>query len=398
MRFGIIVLMLGVSACKGPGTAVKINDGSVRSAKLNDVTPQPNPPQIPPLPVPVPIPPIPVPLPVPTPTPQPTPTPTPTPTPAPTPTPTPTPSPWPGLSICSKLDFNNLVWSTSVHTSQRDAFALALNISGSFEGDQGWQNLTNNFDGQGWSYGLLNQCLGQGSLQPLLIQMRDRYAPTMVIELGGNHFQSMLRMLAEWQANVSAQSVDLSDYGLSELDDPKFIEQEIGYNPAEQVSAQLLSKNQQSVNWAVANLYNGSSFKPDWKSELLKFANTSEFRSIQAEAAVKLHLRSMDYFNRFKMKETRSYLFFFDIVVQNGGISTSILKNIDAIMASHPSWDETSKLTAILNERLKVVNPKYAGDVRSRKASIINGRGVVHGSSRNYGKEYCAQLNAILPP
>ena len=83
-----------------------------------------------------------------------------------------------GLQICSKLDFDGLKWIEKYGDHERNAIALALNVSGSFEGADDWRNLTNNFDGQGISMGLLNQCLGQGSLQPLLISMRDRsYEP-----------------------------------------------------------------------------------------------------------------------------------------------------------------------------------------------------------------------------
>src|ERR1700677_1324186 len=78
-----------------------------------------------------------------------------------------------GLVICSPLDFTNVTWSGQLSPFQEQGLELGLNISGSFEGAAGWANLTNNFDGQGLSMGLLNQNLGQGSLQPLLIEMEN---------------------------------------------------------------------------------------------------------------------------------------------------------------------------------------------------------------------------------
>jgi len=98
-----------------------------------------------------------------------------------------------GLSICSKLDFSNLDWPTTKSTAERDPFALALNISGSFEGSDGWENLTNNFDGQGLSLGLLNQCLGQGSLQPMLIEMQNEYSAEMKAQFTVTNFNSLHR-------------------------------------------------------------------------------------------------------------------------------------------------------------------------------------------------------------
>ncbi|MCJ8277796.1 MAG: hypothetical protein MJK18_13215, partial [Bdellovibrionales bacterium] len=61
------------------------------------------------------------------------------------------------LGICSSLEFKGVTWSPELSQDDRVAFAIALNVSGSFEGHSGWSNLSNNFDGQGVSMGLLNQ-------------------------------------------------------------------------------------------------------------------------------------------------------------------------------------------------------------------------------------------------
>ena len=96
------------------------------------------------------------------------------------------------------------------------------------------------------------------------------------------------------------------------------------------------------------------------------------------------------------MSELRSYLFFFDIVVQNGGIPLKIIPDIQAELAAHPNWGEIERLQAILEVRLKLVKPEYVKDVRHRKESIIHGTGVVHGARRDYGREYCADLSTIV--
>jgi hypothetical protein len=307
-------------------------------------------------------------------------------------------APPPALALCSKLDFTGLDWSSSVSVGDRTAYALALNISGTFEGNDGWQNLTNNFDGQGWSYGLLNQCLGQGSLQPMLLQMRDHYLDEMKGVLAAANLNSLLGMLNKWQSHASALAVDdLASYGLSPLDDPEAIKEITGFEPAEQFLATLRAENQESVNWAVATLYSGSNFKAVWKNPLLALAETQGYRSIQAETGVAIHKKTMTLFKHFKLTEVRSYVFLFDIVVQNGGIAAPTQKTIDALLARSPNLSETQKLNTILAERLLLVNKKYVADVRSRKASIINGTGVVHGERRNYEKEYCADMNLPLP-
>lgn len=310
------------------------------------------------------------------------------------------------LSICSKLDFSDLDWSSTLDPKLHDALALALNISGSFEGGNGWQNLTNNFDGQGWSYGLLNQCLGQGSLQPLLIKMRDNYASELKGELSPANLNSLDSMLNQWQgrssAAVKAEAIrsnpitDLSDYGLSSLDDPEEIKRIMPSFHSASAVIMALSRNQASVDWAVNNLYNGSRFKPDWKAQLIALAQTPGYRSIQVGAALKIHNTAFQLFQHFDLKELRSYLFFFDIAVQNGGLPAVDISTLDRQFANNRQMSETQKLTSILELRLTHVKKIYRQDVRSRKMSIITGKGAVHGASRNYNREYCANLESVL--
>jgi len=205
-------------------------------------------------------------------------------------------------------------------------------------------------------------------------------------------------MLKAWQTSVSAEDdFDLSGYGLSKLDDPQIIEEITGLNSDHNLHADLTSKNQNSVNWAIANLYNKSAFKPDWSTELTHLSSSPGFRSIQVASALKLHLQTMILFKTFALKQFRSYLFLFDIVVQNGGIPESGMTNIINALKASPHWSETQKLKAILIERLKYVKKAYVKDVQSRKASIINGGGNVHGERRNYAKEYCANLSESMP-
>ncbi|MGF2075402.1 hypothetical protein, partial [Enterococcus casseliflavus] len=65
------------------------------------------------------------------------------------------------LAICSNLSFKNDTFPKGLSSIQTQGFELALTISGSFEGASGWANLSNNFDGEGLSMGLLSQNLGQ---------------------------------------------------------------------------------------------------------------------------------------------------------------------------------------------------------------------------------------------
>lgn len=317
---------------------------------------------------------------------------------SPTPDPTPPPT-WEGLKICSPLSFTGLSWSKSIGFTERDPLALALNISGSFEGASGWANLANNFDGMGLSMGLLNQNFGQGTLQPIWSEMRKVDLTQVTGSFSSKNFSSLSKMLDLWESKTSqAKSIHLEDYGYNDLDDPELVAEDLGVDPLElqMITTALLAKNQESVNWAKQNLYSGTKFKSDWKSQLTQFANTAAYRSIQVSRAEKIHNQALELMATFQAITLKSYLFFFDIVVQNGGISTKIRDKYLAWAKSNGAASEKTRMLKLLEYRLTVVNSKYVSDVRSRKTAILNGKGVVHGASRDFAKEYCADLSGQL--
>jgi hypothetical protein len=116
---------------------------------------------------------------------------------------------------------------------------------------------------------------------------------------------------------------------------------------------------------------------------------TPEYRSIQFEAARYLHEKAKAYFQRFKMTEIRSYLFMFDVVVQNGGFYQRNLNEFNDFIKKNPHATETQKLSELLRSRLVQVKVQFKEDVRARKQSLIDGKGKVHGSHRDYEKEFC---------
>lgn len=291
------------------------------------------------------------------------------------------------FNVCSTLDFSGLKWQSGLSKIEKNVIVLALNISGSYEGGDSWQNLTDNFDEQGLSLGLLNQCLGQGSLQPLLIGMRDQFNEQMHAVFSPEQYQDVTTMLQVWEGN--APNPGETHAGFSRLDDEVAIRMLTGN------SMQQSDRDKNSVDWAVAILYSdkaGLVFRPEWKTALAKFAATAGYRTIQLDAAMTYHSQTLRLFRHFLMTEVRSYLFFFDIMVQDGGISDEVLTEIDAELAKMPNATEKRRLKKILEMRLKYVKPPYVSDVRSRKMALINGTGVVHGVMRNFDKEYCTDL------
>ncbi|MCB0377025.1 MAG: hypothetical protein KDD33_00905 [Bdellovibrionales bacterium] len=308
--------------------------------------------------------------------------------------------PKPGdLEICSTLDFAGVSWPSHYQFEDQRAFALALNITGSFEGHSGWTNLSNNFDGQGFSMGILNQNLGQGSIQPLLLHIRDHSPHVFEQAMTQEMMTSFLGMLTEWEA--SAPTATLAPLSRVDEDVEKGIVDELvlrnvlgetvdkRYYP---LVVRLEPHNQKSVNWAKANLYTSSSgkdFKPEWKDALKAIAGSPEYVTLQIEAAQYLHERSHDYRQRLGWNEIRAYLFLFDIATQNGTLQEKHFDQFDAWLAKNPNATEEQQMLKMLEIRVKDSNAKWRDDVRKRKTAIIKGTGFVHGEDRNLPLEYC---------
>jgi hypothetical protein len=89
-------------------------------------------------------------------------------------------------------------------------------------------------------------------------------------------------------------------------------------------------------------------------------------------------------------------LFFFDIAVQNGGLSTVVRNEYKTWAAKNTSSSENTRLKKLLEIRLKSVISKYVADVRARKTAIINGSGTVHGEKRQFEKEFCADFGVKI--
>ena len=258
------------------------------------------------------------------------------------------------LSMCSALNLDGISWPQNFSSTEKVMMSVAMNISGSFEGHEGWSNLTNNFDGQGLSFGLFNQTLGTGSLEPMLDKMRANALTQMQSVFSVANLNSLLGMLANWRQTRSTS---------------------------------------QAVSWAVNTLYIGSAFKTDWSKQLKALAQTPYYKSLQVEAAAYYHDRALDYAELFATTQLRSYLFFYDIVIQNGSIPAAAVNTLTQKF-NKAAYTEVQKLNEVLSALLPYVNSLYREDVRSRKASIINQTGYVHGEPREYNREYCTNLSA----
>ena len=282
--------------------------------------------------------------------------------------------PKPGFGICSYLDFMGFNWPDNMFDYEKEGLTLALNITGSFEGPHGWKNLTNDFDGQGISMGLMNQNLGTGSLQPLLVKMRQNHFSKFQSLFRPDHFHSLLAMLSQWESTRVSQQAD------EIIPSPLDIDSEASIN----------SSTSGSVDWARKTVYDSSGvFNPIWKQELLNLAGSPEYVSLQIAAAWELHLRSLKLHQKIAVYELRTYLLMFDIVVQNGNLKPQDEIDYFDYLNQNPNASATQRLEKIVELRLRWVKPQFRNDVRNRKLSLVRGSGRVHGVNREFEKEYC---------
>jgi hypothetical protein len=319
------------------------------------------------------------------------------------PTPAPGPNPPPNadsksidekLFICSKLDFVGMKSPSDLSDIQINMFALGLNISSTFEGRQGWKNITNNFDGMGLSLGLLNQTLGTGSLQPLLIKMLEKHEAVMRAQYKAANYTSIKAMALDWKLATGFVVNALQQEDL-------FAPNDLPYNELDQgevFTVQGAAENK-SVSWAKSTIYTdaaGTKFKTDWKAELQAMAGTKEYRDLQFAAARSIHNKAAGYVTSFGLTEIRSYLFMFDIVVQNGGFYQKNIDDYRTFIRANPRATEEQKLNALLTSRLVQVRSQYREDVKARKQGLINGKGRVHQTDRNFETEYCYKSKDVI--
>ena len=315
---------------------------------------------------------------------------------SPDPTPAPNPAPEdPGLKICSKLDFSNIRWPQNMSEDFQNSFALALNITSSFEGPQSWSTLAGDSDGQGISLGLLQQNLGSNTLQPLLSQMKTSAPNRMKSFFAESRWLSLKNMIEEWERlSLKSFSTSESDLLFAQESDT------ISLFDTDSFAFKATNSNavQKSLSWARSTALNGKKVRPEWQVELQKMASSSEYKNLQFLESLTLHNKTERYRQYFEFGTLEAYLFLFDIVVQNGGFKKSHQDQYQQKIRENPRLTEPERLQTLLKIRLESVRPQYRNDVLSRKNTILTGRGVVHGSQRNLPKEYCYQSQVVLWP
>jgi Putative peptidoglycan binding domain len=215
-----------------------------------------------------------------------------------------------------------------------------LALTGSFETGKYppdcFCGITGDFDQMGLSFGALQWNLGQGTLQPLLMQMFDQHAD-VARDIFHEHFDTV----------ASLRSAALPD--------------QLAFTRSVQ---------------------NRSMLQEPWQGMLTALGRTPEFQFIQTDHAARIFQQGLKMCGDYGLVSERAAALMFDIATQGGSISTivraQILADFSHLQVNAPDT-EVAKMCIVANRRAAASLPQYVDDVRTRKLTVANGSGVVHG-------------------
>lgn len=230
----------------------------------------------------------------------------------------------------------------------KETFEKCLSITGAFEGAH-WGGSIGNFDGAGISAFILQWNLGQGTLQPLLMEMYHS-DPSKFDEIAGKiQAQKLVDVcLTPDREDVQAFVTEVTTG--------------VEYKPPSE---------------AVKHFDGGKLIKPSW---MVVFAGLGEnFRDQQVASAQKYFDAALILCKHFDLHTERGLAFCFDYAVQRGAKSLDdeyLAKEKDE--SKYDALTEIERMNWILVNDLPDFSQRWRGDVQSRRLCIINGEGRVH--------------------
>lgn len=215
-----------------------------------------------------------------------------------------------------------------------------LALTGSFETDHYppdcFCGVIGDFDRMGLSFGALQWNVGQGTLQPLLMQMFEQHTD-VARNIFHEHFDTVTALRTAPLAEQLAFTRSVQTRGL--LQEP-------------------------------------------WQGMLMALGRTPECQAIQLDYSRKIFEQAVAMCGDYCLVSERAVALMFDIATQGGSIPSVVRAQIMADFAQLPkpdSGNEVAKMCIVANRRAAASNAAYVDDVRIRKLTIANGTGNVHG-------------------
>lgn len=248
-------------------------------------------------------------------------------------------------NVWDKIMFNNNVAYVSnayiqpYTTPPDNVVSIAANITKQFE-SQTPNQIAGNSDDQGLSLGNLQWCIGQETLQPLLGRMDTQY-PEEMKSIFGTNYSNIHEMLTGTLTDQLKWANDINDP-------------------------------------------NGKIVAP-WNSQLVSLCSNPHFMNIEADAQVYMVKQAMLICDNYNLKTVRGFALAFDIVTQNGSISSDAAKLIETNKTANMTEKE---LLGVIAKAVTDSAPNNSGDISSRKSAIVNGQGTVHNVTLNLDTKY----------
>jgi hypothetical protein len=215
------------------------------------------------------------------------------------------------------------------------AFETGKPFPGCFSG------LAGSFDGMGISFGALQWNLGQKTLQPMLSEMASSHPDVWSTVFGSN---------ADVLSGIIAESL------------------------ADQIA------------WARSIQSSGFVVAEPWNSQFVALGQTPEYQAIEIDRAANIFANAQSLCTTYELNTGRGVSLMYDIVTQDGSISASTKEKIFddyANLASDLSPDDlqVARMKIIAQRRASAANSASYQDVLSRKMTIAEGQGTVHGAT-----------------
>ncbi|MDG2959674.1 hypothetical protein P7L91_02280, partial [Bisgaard Taxon 10/6] len=216
----------------------------------------------------------------------------------------------------------------------REAKEIALKVSGAYEGKGGFANLSDNFDGMGMSWGIIQFNFGQNTLGPLLNKMK-------------------------------AKNITAFNECFSNKDD------------LTNLNKALSGTVQEQINWAI-NMQSKNN-RSRWINIFNNLANIKEFQDIQIEnssiytdTAINI-INWMRVENETLMKhiELRTFVALVDLAVQQGNIK-NVKDSIKARCLATPPKTQYEFVKIVVEERGATAKTRWRADCISRRLGILN--------------------------
>ena len=235
--------------------------------------------------------------------------------------------------------------------AQQSLALRCLALTGTFETSvqppHCFGSVAGDFDGQGISYSALQWNFGQSTLQPLLSEMNTLH-PDVMSHTFGNLYTELCGVL-------------------------------------------VLPRSRQ-LEWARSIQSVQHTFDDQWRSCFQALGDTAEFQTLATRHASSIFDEALTLCQTYDLVSQRAAALMFDIKVQNGGIGPSAHSLIERDFAALALGDadviEAAKMRKVANRIADTANVRWREDVRTRKLTVANGAGVVHGLHYDLAAQY----------